>query len=80
MTAGHPEDRDETGPVPPQRYEHPMPPDAARVGLDRNTEEGAMIALAGALNPRKASHRVVAWIMLLAIGLPVIYTIMVEIF
>jgi hypothetical protein len=47
-----------------------IPGDARRMGFDRNTEEGALIALAGSLNPGKPSHRLVAWVLLVAFALP----------
>jgi hypothetical protein len=47
-----------------------LPLDARRMGFDRNTEEGALIALAGSLNPAKLSHRVVAWVLLVAFAVP----------
>ncbi|MGH3472164.1 MAG: hypothetical protein ACRDPG_09005 [Nocardioidaceae bacterium] len=49
-----------------------IPPDARQMGLDRNTEEGAMVALAGSLNPAKLSHRVVAWAILAGFVLPLV--------
>ena len=47
-----------------------IPLDARRMGFDRNTEEGALIALAGSLNPAKLSHRIVAWLLLAAFAVP----------
>lgn len=47
-----------------------IPLDARRMGLDRNTEEGALVALAGSLNPAKLSHRIVAWVLLVAFAIP----------
>lgn len=47
-----------------------LPLDARGMGFDRNTEEGALIALAGSLNPGKRSHKVVAWLLLLAFAIP----------
>lgn len=47
-----------------------IPTDARRMGFDRNTEEGALIALAGSLNPGKLSHKIVAWVLLLGFALP----------
>lgn len=47
-----------------------IPLDARRMGFDRNTEEGALIALAGSLDPTKASHKIVAWVLLVAFALP----------
>lgn len=49
---------------------HPIPADARRLGFDRNTEGGALIALAASLDPAKHSHRVVAWILLLLLVAP----------
>jgi hypothetical protein len=46
--------------------------DARLMGLDRNTEEGALIALAGSLDPRKVSHKVVAWMLLLTFAVPLL--------
>ena len=45
--------------------------DAQRLGLDRNTEEGALIAFSGALRGDKPVHRLVAWVLLAAFGIPV---------
>lgn len=59
---------------------NPMPHDARRMGFDRYSDEGAMIALAAALNPAKTSHRIVAWMMLLAITVPFLMTLAYEFF
>ena len=61
-------------------YLESLPSDAQRLGLDRNTEEGAMIGMAGSLNASKPSHRLIAWVLLAAFGLPLVYTLLVEIF
>jgi hypothetical protein len=53
---------------------HGIPDDARLMGLDRNTEEGAMVALAGSLNPKKLSHRVVAWLVLAGLVSPLLST------
>jgi len=45
--------------------------DAQRLGLDRNTEEGALVAFSGALRADKPIHRIVAWVLLVAFGIPV---------
>ena len=47
-----------------------IPADARLMGFDRNTEEGALIALAGSLDPAKLSHKVVAWVLLVAFAIP----------
>jgi hypothetical protein len=75
-----PGENDPVEPLPHLTHLPPLPSDATRMGLDRNTEEGAIIAMAGNLNPTKPSHRVIAWVMLAAITVPVVYTILVEIF
>ena len=58
----------------------PIPADARRLGLDRNTEEGAMVAMAGALNPAKWSHRIIAWLLLVTFALPFVLSLLMEIF
>ena len=43
-----------------------------RMGLDRNTVEGAWIEFASALDRTKPSHRMVAWVLLVLILVPVV--------
>jgi hypothetical protein len=50
--------------------------DARRIGLDRNTEEGALLAFSSALRPDKMFHRVVAWVLLAAFGLPAFFALL----
>ncbi len=50
----------------------PMPEDARAMGLDRNTVEGAWLELASNLDRRKRSHLVVAVVLLVVFGLPVL--------
>jgi hypothetical protein len=57
-----------------------IPPDARLMGLDRNTEEGALVALAGSLQSGKLSHRVVAWLLLLTMVMPLLLTVRAELF
>lgn len=47
--------------------------EARRLGLDRNTEEGALIAFSSHLRADKPFHRIVAWILLAAFGLPALF-------
>jgi hypothetical protein len=54
-----------------------VPPDARQLGLDRNTEEGALIAFSGSLDSRKRTHRVVAWTLLASFSLPILVTVLV---
>jgi len=66
---------------PPLTYAHdtqPIPLDARRMGLDRNTEEGALISMAGSLNPAKPGHRLVAWVLLAVFCVPLVITILNE--
>lgn len=53
-----------------------IPVDARRMGLDRNTQEGALIALAGSLNPAKLSHKIVAWVLLLVVAVPTLFDVL----
>ncbi len=46
---------------------NPFPPDAQRMGIDRWSDDAGMIAIASSLNPAKLSHKIVAWVMLLAV-------------
>jgi hypothetical protein len=58
--------------ITPEHFLTPggIPLDARRMGLDRNTQEGAMLALAGSLNPAKLSHKLVAWLLLAIFAVP----------
>ncbi len=58
---------------------NPFPPDAQRLGFDRWTGDGGcMIALAANLDPTKVSHKIVAWLMLLAVTVPLLITFWLE--
>lgn len=57
----------------------PLPADASRMGFDRNTEGGAIIALAASLDPAKPLHRLVAWVMLLVFIAPTLLTLVAEV-
>ena len=47
--------------------------DAARMGLDRNTLEGAQLHFFSHLTPSRPSHKLVAWVVLfLMFGLPLL--------
>ena len=52
-----------------------MPVDQARLGLDRNTVEGAWVEFAAALDRSRVSHRVVAWVLLVLLLIPVVAAI-----
>jgi len=57
-----------------------IPDDARMMGLDRNTEEGALVAMAGSLDRRKPSHQVVAWIAIIALAAPAVLTVFALLF
>ena len=46
----------------------PFPPDAQRMGVDRWSDDAGMIAIASSLDSRKLSHKIVAWVMLVAVS------------
>jgi hypothetical protein len=54
-----------------------VPRDARQMGFDRNTEEGALIAFSGSLDGRKPMHRLVAWVLLVSFGLPMLIAALV---
>ena len=56
----------------------PFPVDARRLGFDRYSDDGAMIALAASLDPAKLSHKVVAWVMLAAVTAPLVTNLWFE--
>ena len=49
-----------------------MPAEARRIGLDRNTVEGAWLELASNLDRRKKSHLVIAVVLLAVFVLPLL--------
>ena len=55
-----------------------MPHDAQRMGVDRWSDEAGLIAVAAALDPAKRWHRVAAWVMLIAITLPLALNLVLE--
>lgn len=65
-------DRDDPELVRPEDFlpGNTMPADARRLGADRWS--APELAFAAALKPDKYSHRVVAWVMLVAILIPVV--------
>ncbi len=74
------DDADDTEPVLHFHRTEALPEDATRLGLDRNTQEGAMLAMAGSLNGGKPLHRLVAWLVLLSLTLPLLLTLVYGVF
>jgi hypothetical protein len=53
-----------------------MPDELRRLGLTRNTEEGAWVEFASMLDPRRPTHVAVAWLVLLTLfGIPAVVTL-----
>ena len=65
------------GPVGHHIWQPPeMPEDLRRMGLTRNTEEGAWIEFVSMLDRSRPSHVLVAWLILVAlVGLPAFFTV-----
>lgn len=59
---------------------NPMPHDARRMGFDRYSDQGALIAFAAALDPAKPWHKAMAWLMLVVVILPLGFTLAYELF
>jgi hypothetical protein len=57
-----------------------VPAEAQRMGLSRHTEEGALVEFASSLNSAKPSHRLIAWLMLLAFVAPALLALLAAIF
>ena len=53
-----------------------MPVDAQRMGLDRHTVEGSMLAMAGTLDGARWTHRAVAWLLLVVVVSPLLLTVL----
>ena len=53
-----------------------VPVDAQRMGLDRHTVEGSMLAMAGTLDGARWTHRVVAWLLLVVFVSPLVLTVL----
>lgn len=71
---------DERLPLVHTSSQHNIPRDAQLMGFDRNTEEGALIAMIGSLSSARQSHKVVAWILLVVFSLPLLMTVWSELF
>ena len=77
------DDDEEDFDLTPRGHMHSMqgvPQDAREMGLDRNVPEGAWLSFAGQLSASKPSHRLVAWLLLVAIVLSFLLTLRAELF
>jgi hypothetical protein len=57
---------------------NPFPPEAQRMGIDRWSDDAGMLAIAANLDPAKLSHKIVAWLMLLAVLVPLVINLLSE--
>jgi hypothetical protein len=53
-----------------------LPADAARMGLTHHVPDGALLDFAGSLDATNAKHRMVAWMLLVVFGLPVLFYVL----
>ncbi len=77
---GSPDDPADLDPVAGFTQHTAMPADAQLMGLDRNTEEGALVAMSASLRPTRLSHRILAWLLLLSFAVPYLVSMLQEIF
>jgi hypothetical protein len=65
------------GPVDHAIWQPPeMPDDLRRMGLTRNTEEGAWIEFASMLDRSKPTHVAIAWLILVTLfGVPLVMSV-----
>ena len=70
-------DAERREPAPPYWFagQH-LPPDAARMGLTHHVPDGALLDFAGSLDAANAKHRMVAWMLLVVFGLPVLFYVL----
>ena len=57
---------------------NPFPPDAQRMGVDRWSDDAGMIAIASSLDSGKLSHKIIAWVMLVAVTSWLVLTLWLE--
>jgi len=53
-----------------------VPADAQRLGLDRHTVEGSLLAMAGSLDGARWTHKLVAWLLLAVFVSPLALTLL----
>ena len=54
------------------------PDDARRLGIDCWSDDVGLLRVASSLDPTKRSHRIAAWLMLLAVVLPLLLNLWFE--
>jgi hypothetical protein len=50
-----------------------LPEEARRIGLTHHVPDGALLDFASRLDSSRTYHRIVAWVMLVVFGLPVVF-------
>ena len=53
-----------------------MPDEARRIGLTHHVPDGALLDFATRLDSSRTSHRIVAWVLLVVFGMPVVLYIL----
>ncbi len=53
-----------------------LPVDAGRMGLTAHVPDGALLDFAGSLDSANAKHRMVAWMLLVVFGMPVLFYVL----
>lgn len=53
-----------------------VPEDAQKMGLDRHTVEGSLVAMAGSLSSARTTHKLVAWALLAVFAVPPVLTLL----
>ena len=54
---------------------NPFPVDAQRMGIDRWSDNAGMIAVAASLDPAKRWHKLIAWLMLACVTVPLMFNV-----
>ena len=53
-----------------------LPAEATAMGLTHHVPDGALLDFAGSLDAANAKHRMVAWMLLVVFGLPVLFYVL----
>ena len=74
-------DREDLELIRPEDFlaRNPFPGDAQRMAIDRWSDDAGMIAIASSLDSRKLSHKIIAWVMLVAMLSWLVFTLWFEI-
>ena len=80
---GHAEDPDDSDLelIEPEDFlpRNPFPLDAQRMGIDRWSDNAGLIAVAASLDPAKRWHKLIAWLMLSCVTVPLMFNVWFQI-